>query len=365
MSTLSPAEKIRYSRQISLPELGETGQLRLKNARVLIVGAGGLGCPAALYLAAAGVGSLGLIDPDQVQLSNLQRQILYTPQDLGKFKTEQAQSHLNALNPEIEVFSYPEALGPENISQRLEDWDLVIDGTDQLPLRYLLNAACREAQIPWIYGSVYRFDGQVACFHPAGPCYRCVFPELPDIGSIPDCNQGGILGVLPGIIGQFQALEALKYLLWPERPPKPELLLWNGMNLELEKIQLSQDPECPGCGPEPAPLKSLKQLCQPVSEIQTSELEAWLKAHPQARLCDLRPSPGDALPAQLSGAEWLDLSAPTTWPTPKSQELLLFCQRGIRSRQAAQILRNVGYLQTVSLSGGLEALKTSFKETNT
>lgn len=353
---LSAQEQLRYARQISLPQIGSSGQLRLKQARVLIIGLGGLGCPAALYLAAAGVGCLGLVDPDHVALSNLQRQILYTPADLGQPKVLQAQASLQRQNPDLQVESFPWAVTADSVMELIAEWDLILDGSDQLNLRYLLDAACRHQHKTWIYASVYRFEGQLAVFSPQGPCYRCLFPDPPAAGALPDCNAGGVLGVLPGLLGTLQALEALKILLG--YPPAQHLLLVDGLELRFDSVQLSQDPNCPGCGPQPRPPAQPTTDSPTVAEIAPQTLLSWLAHHPSAQVLDVRPQAGGAVPAPLSGARhWpLESGLPQDLPA-QNRPLLLFCQRGQRSLRGAQQLKSAGFSEVYSLSGGLEALQ--------
>ncbi len=350
----------RYSRQISLPEVGQTGQERLQSSRVLIVGAGGLGCPAALYLAAAGVGCLGLVDPDQVAMSNLQRQILYTPSDLGQAKVTKAAARLRALNPELEIQTFALAVDAENVTELVNHWDIVVDGSDQLPVRYWLNAACLQAGIPLVYGSLYRFAGQLSVFGSPGPCYRCLFPELPGLGSIPDCNTGGILGAMAGLLGTLQALETLKCLLG-QPCLRGELLLIDGLSLAFEKVNLSRDPDCPGCGPNPRPLKNLAKSLMDLPEVKASELENWLESHPDLQILDLRPSSDsnlsiDALPMAFPGRHLpLEELPAQLHSLQQGMPVLLYCQRGVRSQAGGQILLKAGFQQVIHLQGGLDA----------
>jgi molybdopterin/thiamine biosynthesis adenylyltransferase/rhodanese-related sulfurtransferase len=350
----------RFSRQISLPEVGQAGQERLQSSRVLIVGVGGLGCPAALYLAAAGVGCLGLVDPDQVALSNLQRQILYTPCDLGQAKVTRAAARLRDLNPELEIQTFALAVDAENVAELVKNWDIVVDGSDQLPVRYWLNAACLRAGIPLVYGSLYRFAGQLSVFGKPGPCYRCLFPELPGLGSIPDCNTGGVLGAMAGLLGTLQALETLKYLLG-QPCLRGELLLIDGLSLFFEKINLSRDPDCPECGPNPRPLLDLVNSSLPLPEVRASELENFLACHPGLQILDLRPDsdsnlqvgslpmafPGQHLPLEELPSQLHNLQ--------QGVPVLLFCQRGVRSQAGGQILLKAGFQQVHHLQGGLDA----------
>lgn len=350
----------RFSRQISLPEVGQAGQSRLQSGRVLIVGAGGLGCPAALYLAAAGVGCLGLVDPDQVALSNLQRQILYTPSDLGKTKVTRAAARLRDLNPDLQIQTEALAVDGANAAELVKNWDIVVDGSDQLPVRYWLNAACLQAGIPLVYGSLYRFAGQLSVFGSPGPCYRCLFPELPGPGSIPNCNTGGVLGAMAGLIGTLQALETLKFLLG-QPYLQGELLLIDGLSLAFEKVSLSRDPDCPECGPNPRPLQGLEKSSQPLPEVQASELENWLESHPGLQILDLRPHSDsnmhfDALPIAFPGRHLPLEELPSQLHSLQQGEpVLLYCQRGVRSQAGGQLLLKAGFQKVVHLHGGLDA----------
>ncbi|MBT9547288.1 MAG: ThiF family adenylyltransferase [Candidatus Sericytochromatia bacterium] len=357
---MSNQNSSRYSRQISLPEVGQAGQAQLQSSRVLIVGAGGLGCPAALYLAAAGVGHLGLIDPDQVALSNLQRQILYTPSDLGKAKVTRAAERLMALNPELQIQTFALAVDAENAIELVKNWDIVVDGSDQLPVRYWLNAACLQAGIPLVYGSLYRFAGQLSVLGSPGPCYRCLFPELPSHGSIPDCNTGGVLGAMAGLVGTLQALETLKFLLG-QPCLQGELLLIEGLSLAFEKVSLSRDPDCPGCGPNPRPLLGQENVSQRIPEVQASELENWLESHPHLQILDLRPVSEsnlheDALPMAFPGRHLPLEELPSQLHSLQQGEpVLLFCQRGVRSQAGGQLLLKAGFQKVVHLQGGIDA----------
>jgi molybdopterin/thiamine biosynthesis adenylyltransferase/rhodanese-related sulfurtransferase len=251
--TLEPDQRARYSRHLMIPEVGEEGQLRLLNSRVLLVGAGGLGSPASLYLAAAGVGRLGIVDDDVVDSSNLQRQIIHSTESLGTPKVESAKAALEALNPDVEVVPYRERLTSENIDRILADgWDVIVDGADNFPTRYLVNDASIWHGIPVVHGSIYRFEGQVTVFKPKeGPCYRCLFPTPPPPELAPSCAEGGVLGVLPGIIGSLQANEALKLALGAGEPLVGRLLLFDALETNFTEVALRRDPDCPVCGDEP------------------------------------------------------------------------------------------------------------------
>ncbi len=251
--SLDGAKRRRYSRHLLIPEVGEAGQLKLLESRVLLVGAGGLGSPAALYLAAAGVGRLGIVDDDRVDESNLQRQIAHSTETLGEWKAESAKRTIEALNPDVEVITYLERLSSENVDRVLADgWDVIVDGTDNFPTRYLLNDASVWHDIPIVHGSVYRFEGQVTVFKPnEGPCYRCLFPQPPPPELAPSCAEGGVLGVLPGIVGSLQANEALKLALGIGDSLVGRLLLFDALSAEFSEVSLRRDPDCPVCGEHP------------------------------------------------------------------------------------------------------------------
>jgi molybdopterin/thiamine biosynthesis adenylyltransferase/rhodanese-related sulfurtransferase len=250
---LDDDKRRRYSRHLLIPEVGEEGQLKLLDSRVLLIGAGGLGSPASLYLAAAGVGKLGIVDDDRVDDSNLQRQIVHSTQELGELKAESAKRTVQALNPDVEVVPYLERLSSENIDRILADgWDVIVDGTDNFPTRYLVNDAAVWHDIPLVYGSIYRFEGQVSVFKPHdGPCYRCLFPEPPPPELAPSCAEGGVLGVLPGIVGSMQANEALKLLLGMGDPLVGRLLLFDALASEFSEVTVRRNPSCPVCGDDP------------------------------------------------------------------------------------------------------------------
>lgn len=242
----------RYSRHILLPEVGGLGQTKLLESRVLLVGAGGLGSPAALYLAAAGVGTLGIIDADVVDLSNLQRQILHTTATVGKAKTESARETIHALNPDVNIVTYKELLHSSNIFDLIGGYDVILDGCDNFPTRYLVNDACVMAKIPNVHGSIFRFEGQATVFKPGeGPCYRCLYPEPPPPGMVPSCQEGGVLGVLPGIIGTIQAIETLKVLLGIGKTLVGRLLMYDALKMQFRELRLRRDPACPLCGDAP------------------------------------------------------------------------------------------------------------------
>ena len=242
----------RYSRHIILPEVGGSGQQKMLEARVLLLGAGGLGSPAAYYLAAAGIGNLGIVDFDQVDLSNLQRQIIHSTERIGMLKTESAKKTIQALNPDVNVTLYNEKMDSSNIMRLIEDYDYVVDGSDNFPTRYLVNDACVMKNKILIHGSIYRFEGQVTVFKPGdGPCYRCLYPEPPPPGMVPNCQEGGVLGVLAGVIGNLQVVEVLKLILGIGKPLVGKLLIYDALNTEFRNLRLRKDANCPVCGEKP------------------------------------------------------------------------------------------------------------------
>src|SRR5882757_6423311 len=254
-AVLTPEQRNRYGRHILLPEVGEAGQRRLLESKVLLLGAGGLGSPAALYLAAAGVGTLGIVDMDVVDASNLQRQILHNMDRIGERKVDSAKKTLTALNPDVNVVTYDVRLGADNVLQIIDGYDLIVDGTDNFPTRYLLNDASLLKRIPVVHGSIFRFEGQVTVFNPyEGPCYRCLLPEPPPPELAPSCAEAGVLGVLPGIIGSIQALEAIKLLLDLGDPLIGRLLAYDALEQSFRAFKVRRDPQCPACGPDAAPI---------------------------------------------------------------------------------------------------------------
>ena len=249
----TPEQMTRYSRHFLLPEVGEEGQAKLLDAKVLMVGAGGLGSPSAYYLAAAGVGTMGIIDPDVVDLSNLQRQILHTNDRIGQPKTDSAKQTLQALNPDVRINTYQEKLTSENVMEIIKDYDIIVDGCDNFPTRYLVNDACVMVNKPNVHGSIFQFDGQASVFYPdKGPCYRCLYPEPPPPGMAPSCAEAGVLGVLPGLIGAIQALETIKLILGKGENLVGKLLCFNTLSMEITTLNLRKDPDCPVCGEKPS-----------------------------------------------------------------------------------------------------------------
>jgi adenylyltransferase/sulfurtransferase len=361
---LSDDERLRYGRHLTLPEVGEAGQRRLKQARVLLVGAGGLGSPAALYLAAAGVGHIGLVEFDRVEASNLQRQVLYGTGDLGRPKLDAARDRLNDLNPHVEVERHAARLDRGNALELVGAHDLVVDGTDNFATRYLVNDACVLAGRPNVYASIYRFDGQASVFATVdGPCYRCLHPEPPPPGLVPSCAEGGVLGVLPGLLGVIQATEALKLLLGIGEPLIGRLLLVDALTMRFQALKLRRDPACPACGTRTLrELPDYEAFCagpvgadpSRVAEYTPRELEARLASGAPLALIDVRERPEwdqVRLPgARLAPLSELDDHLPTL---PRDRDLVLYCKLGQRSATAARRLQAAGFTRVRHLAGGL------------
>lgn len=358
-AVLTQEEKNRYARHILLPEIGEAGQKKLKAARVLIVGLGGLGAPVSMYLAAAGVGMLGLTDDDRVDVSNLQRQILYTESDAGKFKLNVAEKRLKALNSYVEIFAHPQKITAENALDIVSGYDIVIDGTDNFASHYLLNDACVLANKPLIYGNVHKFEGLVSTVLPKqGPCYRCLYPSAPPPELTPSCAEAGVLGVVPGMIGTLQAAEALKIILGLGKTLAGRVLLVNGLNAGFREVTLARDPQCPACGERPRITKLVAETpaaCANAPEISAEELKCVLKSGTSPFLLDVRQPPEYDL-GHLEGAILIPLSE-----LPKrlrelnpERATIVYCQLGKRGQKAAQILMASGFTQVRNLRGGLE-----------
>ncbi len=366
---LNEQERQRYQRQLQLPGFSEAGQLALKNAHVCIVGLGGLGCPAALYLAAAGVGRLTLVDGDSVSLSNLQRQILFTETDMGAKKVTAARAHLIARNSSIAVDAIDKFLDLPLAETLFARCDLVLDCTDNFHTRYLINDLCHFYAKPWVYASVLGFRGQLALFQPRYGCFRCLFPEL---SEQPDCNQAGVLGVVPGHLGTLQVLMAIKYIAGIERETSNILYNFSGVNLALNAVKLSLDPACALCSGSKN-YQSLNSdyisLCSLLSEALTlpaASFASYLAAS-QPQLIDVRNPPEHAV-GNLGGINipLSRLDDVETVLTDKRQPLLIYCQSGGRSAQAATILKNLGFDRVKSLAGGIEGqggVKLSSKQT--
>ena len=375
---LDGAETHRYGRHLVLPEVGVGGQKRLKAARVLLVGAGGLGSPAALYLAAAGVGTLGLVEFDRVDRSNLQRQVLYGDSDVGRPKSEAAAERLRGLNPEIRVVPHATRLDRDNVLDLLEGYDLVVDGSDNATTRYLVNDACLIAGKPDVWGAVLRFEGQVSVFAAeGGPCYRCLFPEPPPPGTVPSCAEGGVLGVLPGIIGAMQANEAIKLILGIGKPLIARFVVFDALQFRFREVSLPRNPRCPGCGDgiDPILMQSPTAACEAVGgptaseedsamvdgvqvpfEVDVHQLKAWRDQGQDHVLLDVR-EPQELEICRIDGSTVIPMrEIPGRVQELEADRLLVVhCHHGGRSAQVVQFLRAQGFAQATNLAGGIEA----------
>ncbi len=376
LPTLSNDEVKRYSRHLIMPEVGMEGQRKLKAAKVLCIGAGGLGLPVAMYLAAAGVGTLGLVDFDTVDFSNLQRQILHGTPDVGRSKLASARDRLQALNPEIEIKTYETALSSENALALFEPWDLIVDGTDNFPTRYLVNDACVLLGKPNVYGSIFRFEGQASVFAAEnGPCYRCLYPEPPPPGLVPSCAEGGVLGVLPGIIGTIQATEAIKLIIGVGEPLVGRFLIFDALRMRFRELKLRRDPDCPVCGMNPTvrELIDYEQFCgvkpapQPVvaasgtaaappviDEISPLELKVRLDRGDDLLILDVR-EPQEYQINRIAGSVLIPLGdLPTRFgELDAEREIIAQCKSGVRSANATMFLKSVGFSRVRNLSGGI------------
>ena len=367
---LTHEEIQRYSRHLIMPEVGMDGQRRLKAARILCIGAGGLGAPATMYLAAAGVGTLGLVDFDTVDASNLHRQVIYGTPDVGRRKLEAAKQRLQTLNPGLDVITHETTLTSKNALDILRDYDIVIDGTDNFQTRYLVNDACVLLGKPNVYGSIFRFDGQASVFAvEGGPCYRCIYPEPPPPGLVPSCAEGGVLGVLPGIIGIIQATEAIKLVLVAGQPLVGRLLLYDALSMNVRQLKLRRDPGCPVCGESPTirELIDYDAFCgitppQPASSAQTvpsisvGELEARFDRRENVFLLDVR-EPNEYQICRIPGSTLIPLGqlAGRVNELDRSREIVVHCKMGGRSAKAVAQLQQVGFDRVLNLTGGILA----------
>jgi adenylyltransferase/sulfurtransferase len=370
---LSREELARYHRHLTLPEVGVEGQRRLKNARVLLIGAGGLGSPAALYLAAAGVGTIGLVDFDAVDASNLQRQILHGTRDVGRPKTDSARDRLHDINPHVRLETHETRLASDNALDVVRGYEIVVDGSDNFQTRYLVNDACVILGTPYVYGSIIRFEGQASVFGaPDGPCYRCLFREPPPAGLVPNCAEGGVLGVLPGMVGTIQATEAIKLILGIGEPLVGRLLLVDALRMRFRTIELRRDPACPACGTrEITSLIDYEAFCGPGSgpdgaaaaasgggaaaeEITPGELAAWLERGENVQLIDVR-EPYEFEIARIPGARLIPLGSlgETVATLDPRRETVVYCHHGMRSAAAAGLLRKAGFRSVLNLAGGI------------
>jgi sulfur-carrier protein adenylyltransferase/sulfurtransferase len=371
-ATLSKEEILRYSRHLILPEVGMEGQLKLKASKVLLVGTGGLGAPLGLYLAAAGIGKIGLVDFDVVDFTNLQRQVIHTTQDVGRKKLDSAAEKMTAINPYLKIVKHETALTSENALEILKDYDLVVDGTDNFPTRYLVNDACVLLNKPNVYGSIFRFEGQSTVFATeGGPCYRCLYPEPPPPGLVPSCAEGGVLGILPGVIGLIQATEAVKLILGIGDTLVGRLLLYDALGMKFRELKLRRNPECPICGDRRTITKLIdyQQFCgipaQPEvvqekhvneGEIDVTELKAKLDRGDDFVLIDVR-EPHEYRIASIPGAKLIPLGE---FPkhvgelNPES-DIVIHCKSGMRSARACGILKQAGFQKVRNVVGGILA----------
>jgi adenylyltransferase/sulfurtransferase len=370
---LSTDESIRYSRHLILPEVGPTGQRRLKGGRVLLVGAGGLGSPAAMYLAAAGVGTIGIVDFDVVDTTNLQRQVIHGTSDVGRPKLDSATDRIREINPHVTVEPHPVRLTSTNAREIIRGYDVVIDGSDNFPTRYLVNDACVLEGRPCVYGSILRWEGQASVFWAGhGPCYRCLFAEPPPPGLVPSCAEAGVLGVLPGIIGCVQALEAVKLLLGQGDALVGRLLLFDALRMRFREMRLRRDPACPVCGDEPtihelidyerfcgyAPAEPTAEntMSNDATEITPTELKARLDRGDKLTIIDVRePFEWDIANLEAYGARLIPLQqVPQRLDEiDPADEIVMQCRSGARSGQAAAYLRQRGYERVLNLDGGI------------
>ncbi|HGE6483766.1 TPA: molybdopterin-synthase adenylyltransferase MoeB [Klebsiella variicola] len=368
LSELTHAEIARYSRHLLLPEVGLEGQKRLKAARVLLIGTGGLGAPVALYLAAAGVGKLGIVDFDFVDISNLQRQIIHSTKDINRPKVASAKDKIKAINPEIQVETYNTTLSSKNALEIIREYDLVVDGTDNYPTRYLINDACVLLGKPLVYGSIFQFEGQASVFYAGqGPCYRCLYPEPPPPGLVPSCAEGGVVGVLPGIIGTIQAAEAIKLIVGGSESLIGRLLLFDVWQMKQRELRLERDPGCPVCGEHPSihALIDYEEFCglkpdeseAPIESVTALELHAWIEEGKPLQLIDIR-EPHERAISKFPQAKVMPLGQivrridefdPTV-------DAVFLCKIGQRSIFAIRALQRAGYQgRVMNLKDGLNA----------
>lgn len=367
---LSSAEKSRYARHISIPDVGGEGQKRLKAARVLCIGAGGLGSPVAMYLVAAGVGRLGLVDPDVVDFSNLQRQILHGTSDVGRSKLDSAADTLREINPEVQIDRFPVKFTKDNAREIAAPYDVIVDGTDNFQTRYLSNDLAVLTGKPNVYGSIFRFEGQVSVFAPhlGGPCYRCLFPEPPDPGTVPSCAEGGVLGVLPGIVGCLQANEAIKLILGIGEPLTGRLLHFDALKMRFREFQLRRDPQCPVCGENPTVTELIdyddfcgigrgeREKNARLPEISVQDLKRRFAEPAPFILVDVR-EPSEFEICRLPDAVLIPLGqlAGRLHELDREAEIVVHCKAGSRSAKAIELLLESGFENVRHVAGGINA----------
>lgn len=368
LTELTNAEIARYSRHLLLPEVGLEGQKRLKAARVLLIGTGGLGAPVALYLAAAGIGTLGIVDFDFVEISNLQRQIIHTTRDIDRPKVASAKDKIKAINPDLQVVTYNTTLSSKNALEIIREYDLVVDGTDNYPTRYLINDACVLLGKPLVYGSIFQFEGQASVFYAGeGPCYRCLYPEPPPPGLVPSCAEGGVVGVLPGIIGTIQAAEAIKLIVGGSESLIGRLLLFDVWQMKQRELRLARDPGCPLCGEHPSihELIDYEEFCGlkpdtaevPVESVTAQELHTWIEEGKPLQLIDIR-EPHERAIAKFPQAKVIPLGqiVRRIGEFDPTVDAVFLCKIGQRSIFAIRALQRAGYQgRVMNLKDGLNA----------
>jgi molybdopterin/thiamine biosynthesis adenylyltransferase/rhodanese-related sulfurtransferase len=369
---LTPQEVRRYSRHLIIPDVGMAGQKRMKNAKVLVVGAGGLGSPALMYLAAAGIGTLGIVDFDVVEESNLQRQVIHGQSDIGRSKAESARDSVQEINPLVEVVLHTDRLDSSNAMEIFADYDLIVDGTDNFATRYLVNDACVLLGKPYVWGSIYRFDGQASVFWSEyGPCYRCLYPEPPPPGMVPSCAEGGVLGVLCASIGSIQVNEAIKVITGIGEPIVGRLMIYDALEMTYRSVKVRKDPECPLCGKNPTitELIDYEAFCGTVSEeateatlgstITAAELATMQQRGDDFLLVDVRePAEWDIV--RIPGATLIpkgDLPSRLA-ELPQNKPIVAYCKSGIRSAEALALLKNAGFADAKHVQGGITAWTT-------
>jgi adenylyltransferase/sulfurtransferase len=368
---LTVDEVRRYSRHLIIPDVGMAGQKRLKNAKVLCVGAGGLGSPALMYLAAAGVGTLGVIDFDTVDESNLQRQVIHGQSDIGRPKAESAADSVREINPYVNVVIHNEVLGNDNVFDIFRQYDLIVDGTDNFATRYMVNDACVLLGKPYVWGSIYRFDGQAAVFWSEhGPCYRCLYPEPPPPGMVPSCAEGGVLGVLCASVGSIQVTEAIKLLTGIGEPLVGALTVYDALEMAYRKIKIRKDPGCAICGENPTitGLIDYEEFCGAVSDeasravvgstITVRDLDEWMKAEKPIHLVDVR-EPAEYEIVKIPGSVLVPkgeiLSGHALAALPQDRQIVLYCKTGVRSAEALAAVKSAGFSDAVHVHGGVAA----------
>ena len=367
--TLSKEEILRYSRHLIMPEVGMEGQLKLKAAKVLMVGAGGLGAPLGMYLAAAGVGRIGVVDFDVVDHTNLQRQIIHGTKDVGRKKLDSAADTMLDINPYVQIDKYEVALNSDNALDLFKEYDLVVDGTDNFPTRYLVNDACVLLKKPNVYGSIFRFEGQATVFaYPGGPCYRCLYPEPPPPGLVPSCAEGGVLGILPGMIGLVQATEAVKLILGSGEPLVGRLVLYDALAMRFRELKLRRNPECPACGDHPTITKLIdyQEFCglgrgeeavvETAGDIEPAEVKQKIDRGDSFVLIDVR-EPHEYQICSIPNAKLIPLGE-----LPKrvnelntADEIVAHCKSGMRSAKAVDFLKQAGFKRVRNMKGGILA----------